>query len=85
MSPPRVSFGVGRRSRAWVLLLVAARQGVGDFVDLVLDRGLGLVRLALVLQALVVRQAACRLLQAAFAFIDVLVSHADPSWFIGLR
>jgi hypothetical protein len=62
MSPPRASLGVGRSSRELVLLLVAGRESVGDLVDLVLDCRLGLVGLALVLEAVVAGQASCRLL-----------------------
>ena len=76
MYPPGASFElVSCRSRTLVLLPVACREGVDDLVDLVRYFGLPLV-CWLVLQALVVRQAACRLFYAAFALIDVLVSHA---------
>ena len=63
------------RSRA-SYLLVTRTESVDDLLHLVLECRLGLIGPALVLQALIISQAARRFLQTAFAFIYMLVSDA---------
>src|ERR1019366_37682 len=75
-SPPEVQSRW--LARCLLLLVVLAGQGVGDLVDSVLDRALGLVDAPFVLEASVSGQRAGSFLHAPFCFVDVLVGH-EPS------
>src|ERR1019366_4060272 len=72
-SPPEVQSRW--LARCLLLLVVLAGQGVGDLVDSVLDRALGLVDAPFVLEALASGQRAGSFLHAPFCFVDVLVGH----------
>jgi hypothetical protein len=67
--------------RARVLLRAPPWDGVNDLFNGVFCGAFGVVAATLVFEAFVAGQRACRFFQSAFAWVYMLVIHADLSWF----